>query len=139
MIDSEQEISVWIYLTVHAVRAQIAPPSSDRSSIPASSLGAQIAELADRRRAFGQDIAAPNSLVYTEISPIVSPSNSPSRQRQEPKAEHDPVVEDLQEKYQSLLRRFEQTVQMSSDALNLSRLSQGIQEHLTNCSIFSTI
>lgn len=89
-------------------------------------MGAQIAQLADRRRAFGQDIAAPNSLVYTEISPIVSPSNSPSRQRQGAKVGHDPVVEDLQEKYQSLLRRFEQTVQMSSDALNLSRLSQGL-------------
>lgn len=110
---------------MHAVRAQVAPQGSDRSSLPASSLGAQIAQLADRRRAFGQDIAAPNSLVYTEISPIVSPSNSPSRQRQEGKVEHDPVVEDLQEKYQTLLRRFEQTVQMSSDALNLSRLSQG--------------
>lgn len=124
-------------MTVHAVRAQIVPPASDRSSVPASSLGAQIAQLADRRRAFGQDIVAPNSLVYTEISPIVSPSSSPSRQRQETKMEHDPVVEDLQEKYQSLLRRFEQTVQMSSDALNLSRLSQGISLKNKSISFFT--
>jgi hypothetical protein len=111
---------------VHQSRIQGAPLASDRSSVPASSLGAQIAQLADRRRAFGQDIAAPNSLVYTEISPIVSPSNSPSRKHQQEKIEHDPLVEDLQEKYQSLLRRFEKTVQMSSEVLNLSRLSQGL-------------
>jgi hypothetical protein len=105
-------------------RTHAVPLASDRSSVPASSLGAQIAQLADRRRAFGQDIVAPNSLVYTEISPIVSPSNSPSRKRLQENVEHDPVIEDLQEKYQLLLRRFEKTVQMSSDALNLSRLSQ---------------
>ncbi|CAF1344311.1 unnamed protein product [Adineta steineri] len=102
----------------------IAGLSSDRSSVPPPSLGAQIAQLADRRRAFGHDIVAPNSLVYTEISPIVSPSNSPTRKYQQESIEHDTAVEDLQEKYQSLLRRFEQTVQMSSDALNLSRISQ---------------
>jgi hypothetical protein len=118
-------INLFSYL-VHQFRRNAAPLPSDRSSIQASSLGAQIAQLADRRRAFGQDIVAPNSLVYTEISPIVSPSNSPSRKRQQEKIEHDPVVEDLQEKYQTLLRRFEKTVQMSSDALNLSRLSQGL-------------
>ncbi|UJR28790.1 hypothetical protein I4U23_010016 [Adineta vaga] len=100
------------------------PLNSDRSSIQASSLGAQIAQLADRRRAFGHAIAAPNSLVFTEISPIVSPSISPTRKHQQQSTEHDNVVEDLQEKYQTLLRRFEQTVQMSSDALNLSRISQ---------------
>lgn len=103
----------------------ILPLNSDRSSLPPSSLGAQIAHLADRRRAFGHDIAAPNSLVYTEISPIHSPSHSPTRPRQAENGEHDTVVEDLQEKYQTLLRRFEQTVQMSSDALNLSRISHG--------------
>ena len=97
-----------------------APLASDRSSVPPSSLGAQIAQLADRRRAFGQDLPAPDSLVYTDISPIVSPSNSPARQKQ------DPLVEDLQEKYQSLLHRFEKTVQMSSEALNLSRMSQSL-------------
>ncbi len=115
--------------------------SSDRSSVQASSLGAQIAQLADRRRAFGHDIVAPNSLVYTEISPIVSPSNSPTRKRQQENAEHDTVVEDLQEKYQSLLRRFEQTVRMSSDALNLSRLSQGleIKSFILNLKIFFSI
>lgn len=112
---------------VRQFRTQGVPLASDRSSVPPSSLGAQIAQLADRRRAFGQDIAAPDSLVYTEISPIVSPSNSPSRKQQQQvqdKLEHDPLVEDLQEKYQSLLRRFEKTVRMSSDALNLSRISQ---------------
>ena len=103
------------------------PPSSDRSSVQAPSLGAQIAQLADRRRAFGYDVAAPNSLVYTEISPIVSPSHSPmGRRDQRENAEQAAIVEDLQDKYQSLLRRFEQTVHMSSDALNLSRLSQGL-------------
>ncbi|CAF1636089.1 unnamed protein product [Adineta ricciae] len=99
------------------------PLHSDRSSVQASSLGAQIAHLADRRRPFGHDLAAPNSLVLTEISPIVSPSNSPTRNHRQESTEHDNVVEDLQEKYQTLLRRFEQTVQMSSDALNLSRIS----------------
>jgi hypothetical protein len=113
-------------ILAHQFRKHVAPLGSDRSSVPASSLGAQIAQLADRRRTFGQDIVAPNSLVYTEISPIVSPSNSPSRKRQQEKIEHDPIVEDLQEKYQSLLRRFEKTVQISSEALNLSRLSQGL-------------
>ncbi|CAF3478394.1 unnamed protein product [Rotaria sordida] len=109
----------------HGTRIQVPPLSSDRSSVQASSLGAQIAQLADRRRAFGNDIAAANSLVYTEISPIVSPSNSPTtRRRQQENIEHDTVVEDLQEKYQALLCRFEQTVQMSSEVLNLSRLSQ---------------
>ncbi|CAF2671914.1 unnamed protein product [Rotaria sp. Silwood2] len=109
----------------HKARTQVLPLNSDRSSVQASSLGAQIAQLADRRRAFGNDIAAPNSLVYTEISPIVSPSSSPAtRRHQQQNIEHDTVVEDLQEKYQALLRRFEQTVQTSSDALNLSRLSQ---------------
>jgi hypothetical protein len=110
-----------------AHRFRTAPMNSDRSSIQPSSLGAQIAQLADRRRAFGHDMAAPNSLVYTEISPIVSRSNSPIRNHQQENTEHDTVIEDLQEKYQSLLRRFEQTVQMSSEALNLSRLSQGLQ------------
>jgi len=113
-------------ILAHQSRKHVAPIGSDRSSVPTSSLGAQIAQLADRRRAFGQDIVAPNSLVYTEISPIVSPSNSPSRKRQQENVEHDPIIEDLQEKYQSLLRRFEKTVQISSEALNLSRLSQGL-------------
>jgi hypothetical protein len=120
-------MNIFVFFLVHQFRKHVIPLNSDRSSVQASSLGARIAQLADRRRAFGHDIAAPNSLVYTEISPIVSPSNSPSRKRQQEKTEHDPIVEDLQEKYQSLLRRFEKTVQMSSDALNLSRLSQGLQ------------
>jgi hypothetical protein len=124
---SLNEMNMSIFFCIgHLFRTNAVPLASDRSSVPASSLGAQIAQLADRRRAFGQDIVAPNSLVYTEISPIVSPSNSPSRKRQQDNIEHDPVIEDLQEKYQSLLRRFEKTVQMSSDALNLSRLSQGL-------------
>ncbi|CAF3150409.1 unnamed protein product [Rotaria socialis] len=105
-------------------RTYIPPLNSDRSSVQASSLGAQIAQLADRRRAFGHDMAAPNSLVYTEISPIVSPSSSPSRRHPKENVEHDTVVEDLQEKYQALLRRFEQTVHISSDPLNLSRISE---------------
>ena len=116
------------YLNNLAGLARNPPPLlySDRSSVQASSLGAQIALLADRRRTFGQDLIAPDSLVYTEISPIVSPAHSPSRRILGDKEEHDTAVEDLQEKYQSLLRRFEKTVQMSSEALNLSRLSQGI-------------
>ena len=48
------------------------------------------------------------------------------RRDQRENAEQAAIVEDLQDKYQSLLRRFEQTVHMSSDALNLSRLSQGL-------------
>lgn len=100
--------------------------NSDRSSIHPSSLGAQIAQLADHRRPFGHDLAAPDSLVYTEISPIVSPSGSPSRARRQEQINQDNAVEDLQGKYQSLLRRFEQTVQMSSEPLNLSRLSKGL-------------
>ncbi|CAF1242046.1 unnamed protein product [Rotaria sp. Silwood1] len=116
----------------HKTQPQIPSLNSDRSSVQASSLGAQIAQLADRRRTFGNDIAAPNSLVYTEISPIVSPSSSPTtRRRQQENIQHD-TVEDLQEKYQALLRRFEQTVQISSDALNLSRLSQDASSAITS-------
>jgi hypothetical protein len=126
MSNSIEENEYFCFSLARQIRIHGAPLSSDRSSVQASSLGAQIAQLADRRRAFGQDIAAPNSLIYTEISPIVSPSNSPNRKHQQETTEHDTAAEDLQEKYQSLLRRFEQTVQMSSEALNLSQLSQGL-------------
>lgn len=91
----------------------------------ASSLGAQIAQLADRRRYYGDDAAQPNDYFFNEISPIGSPKNLPTQHEYKENDEHDTAIEDLQEKYQSLLNRFEKTVQMSSDALNLSRLSQG--------------
>ncbi|CAF4482027.1 unnamed protein product, partial [Rotaria magnacalcarata] len=69
---------------------------------------------------------------YTEISSIVSPSNSPSRRHPKENVEHDTVAEDLQEKYQALLRRFEQTVHISSDALNLSRISEYAPSTMTS-------
>ena len=121
-----QIIDLSLRLSARPFRTTAGPIHSDRSSVQPSSLGAQIVQLADRRRAFGHNLAAPNSLVYTEISPIVSPSHSPARLRQKETVEHGTVAEDLQEKYQSLLHRFEQTVQMSSEALNLSRISQGL-------------
>ncbi|CAF5177663.1 unnamed protein product, partial [Rotaria magnacalcarata] len=80
------------FIAAYSGRTHIPPLNSDRSSVQASSLGAQIAQLADRRRAFGHDIVAPSSLVYTEISPIVSPSNSPARRHPKENVEHDSVV-----------------------------------------------
>ena len=81
-------------ISVNQIRVRPPTINSDRSSIQPSSLGAQIVHLAERRRAFGQDIAAPNSLVNTEISPIVSPSNSPNRKNHQESIEHDTAVED---------------------------------------------
>ncbi|CAM4838816.1 unnamed protein product, partial [Rotaria magnacalcarata] len=79
-----------------------------------------------------RDAILVDKIAFNEISSIVSPSNSPSRRHPKENVEHDTVAEDLQEKYQALLRRFEQTVHISSDALNLSRISEYAPSTMTS-------
>ncbi|CAF0802401.1 unnamed protein product [Didymodactylos carnosus] len=98
------------------------PSVSDRSAIT-TSLGARIVaksrdDLENRKNpySFTNEFAS-NSLVISQISPILSPSTSPRHTKQLATA-------NLNDKYDTLLKRFEQTVQMSTDALHLKKTEE---------------